>query len=258
MYVDEVGNVDMRRAGAHPNERYLSLTGVIVQLDHVAQVLSPRLEALKQKYFASHPDDPVVLHRQDIRKKSGPFAVLEDADVCAAFDAELMGLVIDIEYVVVTAVIDKLEHLNRYGQWANEPYHYCLEVLLERYVHWLRSKEARGDVMAESRGGKEDRELKAVYSRIYQRGTYFIRAATISERLTSKELKIKPKSANIAGLQFADIVAYPSHQATVRRRNNQALPDSFSGQVAGILEATKYRRANANRVDGWGRVFLPR
>lgn len=257
MYVDEVGNVDMK-SSMHPNERYLSLTGVIIELEHVADVLSPRLEALKKKHLGSHPDDPIVLHRQEMRQKKPPFAALQDPIVCTAFDAELMTLVIDVDYVVVTAVIDKLEHLNRYGQWANEPYHYCLEVLIERYVLWLGAKGGRGDVMAESRGGREDRQLKAVYSRIHTRGTYYVKAGVIQADLTSRELKIKPKAANVAGLQFADVIAYPSHQATIRRRNNEALPTSFSGQIAQVLEATKYRRSYANRIDGWGRVFLPR
>ena len=60
--------------------------------------------------------------------------------------------------MVVTAVIDRFAHLGQYHQWAKDPYHYCLAVLIERYVMWLGSRT--GDVMAESRGRKEDMRLK--------------------------------------------------------------------------------------------------
>ena len=39
-------------------------------------------------------------------------------------------------------------------------YHYCLALLLERFTFFLEQKQVRGDVMAESRGGKEDKRLK--------------------------------------------------------------------------------------------------
>ncbi len=57
MYVDEVGNADLGSSD-DPNHRYLSLTGVVIALDHVESVVHPQMEALKATYFGSHPDDP--------------------------------------------------------------------------------------------------------------------------------------------------------------------------------------------------------
>jgi hypothetical protein len=91
LYIDEVGNSDLG-ASLNPNHRYLSLTGVIVSLDHVASDLHPRLEGLKHQYFGSHPDDPVILHRKDMVNQRGPFAVLQDPDLRNAFDAQLLNL----------------------------------------------------------------------------------------------------------------------------------------------------------------------
>ena len=65
IYIDEVGNHDLKNV-ENPNQRYLSLTGVIFELDYVAKVLFPRLEAFKVKYFKSHPDDPTILHRKEL------------------------------------------------------------------------------------------------------------------------------------------------------------------------------------------------
>lgn len=159
LYIDEVGNPGLG-AGLTGNERYLSLTGVIVSLDHARVVVHPQIDDLKNRYFESHPDDPVILHRKDLVNQRRPFDALLDPDVKAAFDADLLGLIRNLDYTVITAVIDKLEHLNRYGGWAYDPYHYCLVVILERYALWLGEHVAQGDVMAESRGGGEDRRLK--------------------------------------------------------------------------------------------------
>ena len=62
MYVDEVGNADLRSSD-DPNHRFLSLTGVVLELGHVESVVHPQMEALKSAYFGSHPDDPVILVR---------------------------------------------------------------------------------------------------------------------------------------------------------------------------------------------------
>jgi hypothetical protein len=51
LYVDEVGNSGLSAKLQHPNERYLSLTGIIVDLEHVDQVVAPELEALKRKFL---------------------------------------------------------------------------------------------------------------------------------------------------------------------------------------------------------------
>lgn len=66
--------------------------------------------------------------------------------------------------------------------------------------------------MAESRGGTEDMELKKVYQELYEDGTQFLSAQSFQGVLTSRELKLKKKIANIAGLQMADLLAYPIKQ----------------------------------------------
>lgn len=258
MYVDEVGNSDLRASLSNANHRYLSLTGVIVELSYAAEVLRPALEDLKQRYFGSHPDDPIVLHRKELVNLRHPFHTLRDPGVKTRFDAELLTLLDGLEYVVITAVIDKLAHLTQYRTWARDPYHYCLAVLMERFALWLSQRDARGDVMAESRGGREDRRLKEEFERIYVGGTTFVRHDMFVARLTSSQLKMKAKGLNVAGLQLADLLAHPSYAAMKARREGVALPNNFGGRIATILEATKYRRRTpGGMIDGYGRKWLP-
>lgn len=255
-YIDEVGNSDLG-ASQDPNHRYLSLTGIILELNYVQSAVFPAIEALKQRYFNSHPDEPIILHRKELVNKKPPFEALHDLNIERAFNEDLLGLLKGLEYVVITVVIDKLEHQTRYQTWRFDPYHYCLTVLVERYVLWLQSKNRLGDVMAESRGGKEDRRLKDSFERVYERGSDFIQPDVFAAYLTSRQLKVKPKSNNIAGLQLADIIAYPSFRAALARRNNQSLPANFGGQIAQILEDSKLNRSPSGQIIGWGRKWLP-
>jgi len=162
-----------------------------------------------------------------------------------------------LDYVAFTVVIDKQELLQRYKVWRYHPYHYCLEVLIERYVRWLEYLCETGDVMAEARGKKEDRQLQEEYTRLYTHGTAYVPQGTTQAHLTSKELKVKPKHNNIAGLQLADLLAHPSYRF-LRTRNDRLLtPANFGGQIASILERDKYYRSPSGGISGWGIKWLP-
>lgn len=257
LYIDEVGNADLGASVQNPNHRYLRLTGIIMELDYVNDTAFPAIEELKRRYFGSHADEPIILHRKELVNKKPPFHALRDPEMERRFNGDLMTLLGTLDYVVVTAVIDKFEHQERYTVWRHDPYHYCLEVLVERYVGWLERQDATGDVMAESRGGGEDRRLKRAFTTLFEEGSAYIESAKFAERLTSRQLKLKVKATNISGLQLADLIAHPSYRAVLARQQNQALPANFGGQVARLLEERKYDRSPAGEIRGWGQEWLP-
>ena len=132
-----------------------------------------------------------------------------------------------------------------------------MEVLIERYVLWLKDKRARGDVMAEARNKKPDKRLKKVFSYFYSNGTAHVREEEIAAYLTSRELKLKPKAANICGLQIADLIASPS-AAYVRSLHGAGhAPVGFGARIIKILIAQKYRRSGSGKLPGWGIKWLP-
>lgn len=229
-----------------------------MDVDHAAQIAFPKLEKLKAEFFGSHPDEPIILHRKDIIAKRYPFDALRDPSKEALFSRKFIGLLESLDYTIITAVIDKLEHLNRYVVWRHDPYHYCLEILLERYVIWLRRKGAKGDVMGEVRGGKPDRRLEKCYKRIYENGTSFVNARQFQTHLTSGKLKLKPKSQNISGLQIADAIANPSAQHIRHQRKAAPPPDRFGAQIVELLVDSKYNRDRwTGAIDGIGTKWLP-
>ena len=255
MYIDEVGNADLKNA-LDENLRYLSLTGVILSLNHVKEYLSPSIESLKEKFFESHPDEPVILHRKEIVNQHIPFQSLRDDSIREEFNKSILELFSKAEYTVITVVIDKQELNLKYEKsWKYEPYHYCLAVLLERYALFLKRNNFVGDVMAESRGGKEDTRLKKSFKKLYDDGTDFIDSTTFQKYLTSCELKIKPKKNNIAGLQLCDLLAHPSRREILLENNKMSdnRKDLMAEKICKILE-TKY-----DKVSGkvYGKKLLP-
>ena len=256
IYIDEVGNPDLGSAEL-PNHRFLSLTGVIAALDHVRDVIHPDMEALKALFFRSHPDEPLILHRKELVNAHHPFKALRDPGVRAAFDEALLNLLSRWEYAVVTVVIDKLEHLNQYRVWRYDPYHYCLRVLLERYLFYLEQSSARGDALSESRSAREDRRLKASYRRLWCEGTDYVEASRFQARLTSRELKVKPKRYNIACLQLADLLAHPSRRETLLEQGKiqDSRADIFADRIVRVLAGKYYQKAG--RVTGYGKKTLP-
>jgi hypothetical protein len=112
--------------------------------------------------------------------------------------------------------------------------------------------------MAESRGGQEDRLLKDSYSRHYERGAWWVRAESLQRALTSSQLKLKPKSANIAGLQLADILAHPVKQAVLRDEGLiDAMPTPFISRLLEVIEPKFNRELYKNRIKGYGKVLYP-
>jgi len=236
MYIDEVGNADLQSSD-NPNHRFLSLTGVILDLGYVGAILHPQMEALKRSYFGSHPDEPVIFHRKEMMNAKFPFQVLLDLGIRERFDNDLLRLLANWEYTVLTVCLDKKKHKETYTVWRYDPYHYCLEMLLERFVFFLNRVRSRGDAIAESRGGKEDMRLKKSFTRLWEQGTDYVEPEKFQSALTSKELKVKPKANNISGLQLADLIAHPSRNEILRE---QGLPETrlgpFAERVVHILQ----------------------
>lgn len=241
MYIDEVGNSDLK-SSENPLHRFLSLTGVIIELGYISEVLFPDIENLKVKYFKSHPDDPIILHRKELVNAKYPFKALKDEKLKWQFDKELLELLTKWKYSVVTVCLDKKAHKDTYTVWRYDPYHYCLALLLERYTFFLEQKQMQGDVMAESRGGKEDKRLKASFLKLWHEGTQFIPQERFHEAFTSKQLKVKPKSNNISGLQLADLIAHPSRNEILSENKLLDKPLApFAKRIIRILQSKYYQ-----------------
>jgi len=131
--------------------------------------------------------------------------------------------------------------------------------MMDRYSGWLNYKNSHGDILAESRGGEEDRQLKSAYKTVYESGTLMFSREHHQRALTSREIKIQPKSRDIAGLQLADILAFPVKQRCLADRGLIEAPgDVFGGKICELLAGKYNMNEWTGQVDGYGKVWLPR
>lgn len=258
VYIDEVGTHDLVHAD-DSNQRFLSLTGVILESEFSLNIFQPEFNDLKTRYFQKDPDIPIILHRKELVNRVPPFENLRNAEIEKRFNNDLLKLLKDLDFRVITVVLDKKAHRDQYQMWHYHPYHYCLKVLLERYVLFLHYGNHRGDVFVEKRGGKEDQKLIDSYERLYNSGSDNIKKEIWQNCLTSSTLHLRKKEANINGLQLADIIAHPSRREILVENNliNDSR-DVFGNRITEILNSSKYiRHFKTGQIIGYGKKLLP-
>jgi hypothetical protein len=65
LYVDEVGTASLTHLD-QDKHRYLSLTGVAIDIRHAADALEPNMNWIKASVLNHDPDSPIIFHRTDI------------------------------------------------------------------------------------------------------------------------------------------------------------------------------------------------
>ena len=88
-------------------------------------------------------------------------------------------------------------------------------------------------------------------------GTHNLSSDDLQAHLTSKELKIKPKTANVSGLQVADLIAHPARRwffKNVFKMDDHKV--TFGDKIIEMLEEEKFFRYNS-KIYGYGAKKLP-
>jgi hypothetical protein len=260
MYVDENGNHCLNEDLRNDSNRFLCLTGIVMRIEE-HDILELQLNALKNTYFGSKN---VILHRRELISGKEPFSCLKDPTVRENFNADLIEIIRSLRYGIISVVIDKLKLVERHGPiQAHDPYALAIEYLMQRYQYWLqdyckKNHACTGDILAESRGGREDMLTKNTYKAIY-RGQGYHPLLDASKYFSSSEIKLKKKSENIAGLQFVDIISHPARRFILS--SNDLAPNikqsSYEQAIVEILTDSKFRRKNGN-INGHGAVLYPK
>lgn len=247
LYIDESGDHTFKKL-TDPAHRYLSLLGVCFEQSKDYRTFESQLEIFKKEVFGKS----VILHRSKIINKKGPFGKLRDPEIEEKFNQGLLQLIDCAHFLIFTVIIDKQAQYNKYA-YPHNPYSFSLKVMLERYVQWLKLNDNTGDVMAESRGKEEDKKLQDEYGTFYKSGSDYITSQTVTRFLTTKDLKCKQKSANIAGLQLADLLAHPIKQTELinagRVSNNKI---TFREKLWNVVFKKFHKNDDQSQVYGYG------
>lgn len=110
--------------------------------------------------------------------------------------------------------------------------------------------------MAESRQRTEDKKLKVAYQVLHETGTQWRNRDFFWGVLTSHEIKLKPKKANIAGLQLGDLLAHPSKQEILLEEGRIQQISKFDERVRNVIQDKYNRQLYQGLVRGYGRIFL--
>lgn len=252
LYVDESGTADYPHGfGAEAGKRYLSLTGVAISEQECHDVLCPTLDEMKF-LLTGDRDEKFSLHRDEIKNRSGVYKKLADPEIEKKWNAMMEELIKNTDYRLFCVVIDKAWHKIQYTA-PQHPYYYCMDVLIERYTKFLDIHNCKGDIMFESRGNKEDDELRKQYDRLYCNGSQYVSAQKIQQHLTSKDIKLKNKTQMISGLEFADLLALATKLDTLMLYDK--IDDIASKFMRELVEwiGPKYY---GNGKKGYGRKML--
>lgn len=249
LYIDETGHHNYPKVPGSVSDRYLALTGIIIEKTDYDNQLRPGIESIRLIFYDDHDNRPPI-HLTDIMAAKNAFSSMNLPEIKDTFNGKFMELISNTEFKIITVVIDKSAHQDKYVS-PEHPYHYCLECLLERYIKFLKSKGTRGDVIAEVRGKKEDQKLKEEYKKFYDTGSYYVDSDTVQKYLTSKDIKLKCKSDFIQGLEFADLIALSSKIDVLHAYERiSALDPNFTTEVIHQLQGKYYTGAMGIKGNG--------
>lgn len=203
VYLDETGDHSLELV-----DKDFPLFGVamfICEQDDYIQKISPAVNKLKMD-FTGH--DAIVFHSRDIRRAQEDFLFLRDETKRNAFMQRLDEVMEQSPYLVIAAMIRKQQHKDKYGIKAENPYDLALLFGLERLLPLIESRgQKEVQIIAESRGKKEDDELTLSFLKVVNQGTYYHSAEQFKK--IDFKLKFAPKNMGVVGTQLADLVAYP-------------------------------------------------
>lgn len=206
MYIDESGHHNLDPETIDPKYPIFVLCGCIFEEKYYVEVVK-KLNQLKIDFFGT---DEIIFHTLEMTRpskyKQNKFAKLIDADFRKKFYKALNSFLEEIEFTIVSCIIKKPAHLEKYGATALDPYLLSFNVLLDEFIAELPEDEM-GKIIAEKRNDNLDNQLDLAWLNLKINGTENIKGSEIKEKIET--LSMIPKSANEAGLQIADLVANP-------------------------------------------------
>ncbi len=202
MFLDESGNHGLLKID--PDYPVFVLGGIIVEANYAERVIEPRIRDLKIEFF--HTEN-ICLHTADIARNKNGFERLREDKFRERFYEALNQLMNEFEYQIVACAIKKDLFLANYGMSAVDPYLLSLDLLVEQFCFEIGNVDEGGVIYAEKRSPVLDRQLDIAWLNLKVQGTEHVKVITIDQRITG--LHTLPKSANIAGLQLADLVVTP-------------------------------------------------
>jgi hypothetical protein len=162
VFMDESGDHNLKDGG-DPNYPLFVLVAVLIDGDEYVKIVQ-KFEQIKLKFFGNKS---IVFHEREIRKAEGVFRILQNPNTRNEFLQDLNRTIEDSRFQIIASVIDKRRLLEKY-LYPKNPYDISLQFILERIGFEVQPRISASEVpiRAESRGKKEDGELREEFDRI--------------------------------------------------------------------------------------------
>ncbi|MFH1283615.1 MAG: DUF3800 domain-containing protein [bacterium] len=219
------------------------LAGCIMD-DGQVNDLTFKMDRFKQEVFGNKK---IILHYADFVRSVGKFEKMKEKSFREKFYDRLSQIINTANVGLVACIIDKKRHIEKYGMLAMDPYILSLEILVERYVMFLKITREKGIIVVESRGHQLDNELELAFLNLKINGTRFLRPVEIKETIQS--FIFKKKEENVAGLQLVDVMVTPIGRRYLNKVNYYIQYDAIK---------KKFRKSSCGKYAGYGLVILPR
>ncbi len=195
-FIDECGDHSLEKIDKE--FPIFALSTIVIERNHYIETLVPLFTKLKLKFW-NH--EGVNLHSRDIRHSFGDFNFLQVPDLKKIFFDDLEFLMEKISFRIFSSVIDKQKYKDRQKDNLINPYNLAIGCILGYLESFLENEgEDLLPIIVESRGKKEDEQLRL----------FFDNAELLRRnKLPNFSVSFHKKNDNIAGMQIADLCAYP-------------------------------------------------
>jgi len=221
---------------------HFGLAGSILPASSLYDLYS-KSRRIKNKYYPQK--DNLIFHYTDTLNKKDDFSDLAiNNKKYLAYTSSLKQLIINTDFKYISCYIDKHELIKKYGAFNNEGkvikikkigsnlfpksqflnynlYLLCLKHIIINFFKFITNKKcpARGIIVAEARGSKEDSELRKAFHKLYYDGISSVRPTDL--RSIVLDLFIVPKEQNYIGTQLTDMIIYPTYDSIVPNHNQR-------------------------------------
>lgn len=237
--------LDESTTSNNQNKRFHSISGIIVEKEYHDTILKNDLDNLKQNLFGN---SSMILHEKDIKtmmkkkknsvasdyKLSDEYNFFGTKSNVKIFFTKFEQLISKADIYIMGASIDEDSLKNRFPlEIQNDKTSIMLQIILENFCHFLKNKNATGNIFYESIGEKENKDMCLRFHHIKSIGTMYINPYAFQKLIHG--IYFPQKKENITGLQLADFI--PNNVARFHAKMKK-------------LEYNLYKVINKHKYDG--------
>lgn len=175
--------------------------GFIVERKYYENTLIKDMNDLKLKYF-NRTD--VVFHFSEMKKNKNIFSIFQDVNVRTNFWNEYVEFLNNIPMEIIGVYYNQSDMKKLYSGNSHSAYDIGFCGIIDNFLHFLRTNNAYGQIIIESRTFKENGYLQKTFYEYLNNGSLYFSSADATKYLTSLGFTIK--GDNCIGLQIADII----------------------------------------------------